>query len=244
MKKRALLLSGGVNDSIDHPRYRNDIEAFFRVLTEHWGYEEKDVRLHVGRGSPLRFNTAGGEHVLDVYSARPQFVIEGLEWLAEMGADDRVFFMATDHGEAEGISLWGKSNYLTPQRLTSILDKSAARKVLVFGQCFSGIFGLNMPRNSIVCTACAAHEISRPRRAPMPGMEPQYDEFLYHFAGALTGQYPDGQCLVDDVVPAKPPNLTIADAFQYARAMDAWYPNSHETPQLFDPDNLAAQLTL
>ena len=70
MKKRALLLSGGVNDAIDHQRYRNDIEAFFRVLTEHWGYDENDVRLHVGRGSPLRFNTASGQNVRRDFDVR------------------------------------------------------------------------------------------------------------------------------------------------------------------------------
>ncbi|HMY21669.1 MAG TPA: hypothetical protein PKA58_35345 [Polyangium sp.] len=244
MKKRALLLSGGVNDAIDHQRYRNDIEAFFRVLTEHWGYDENDVRLHVGRGSPLRFNTASGQHVLDAHSARPQHVLEGLEWLAELGTDDRLFFMATDHGVPEGISLWGKGNYLTPQRLTAILGESKATKVLVFGQCHSGVFGLHVPPKSVVCAACTANEASRHRRPPMPGMQPQYDEFLYQFAGALAGKYPDGQALAENGGLAKPPNITIAEAFRYARDMDAWYPNSFETPQLFDPDNLAAHLTL
>lgn|GEM_PF-4706162 len=244
MKKRALLLSGGVNDLIDHPRYRNDIEAFFRVLTETWGYEENEVRLHVGKGSPLRMATARGPLVVQAHSARHQLVLEGLEWLAELGADDRVFFMATDHGEAEGISLWGKSNYLTPPRLASILDKSAATKILVFGQCFSGVFGLNMPRNSVVCTACKADESSWPRRAPISGMQARYDEFLYHLVGALAGTYPDEELLDSSVPVPAPKEVTIAQAFRYAKAMDEWHKTGHETPQLFDPDGLAVQLGL
>ena len=244
MKKRALLLSGGVNVSIDHPRYRNDIVAYYRLLTEVAGYQNDDIRLYVGSGAPIRLETSSSQWVLQVHPARPQQVREGLEWLAELAAEDRMVFMTTDHGEANGISLWGKNNYLTPQALTSTLDQSSAAKILVFGQCYSGVFGLNAPRNSVVCTACTANEISRPRRSPMPGVEPQYDEFLYHFAGALAGEYPDGQPLAGDVLAAESSPISIKAAFEYARAMDAWYPNSYETPQLFDPDNLAAQLRL
>lgn len=109
MKKRALLLSGGVNPTVDRPRYRNDIEAYFRVLRDVWDYAETDIRLHVGPGGALRLATAAGEQVVAAHSARPRDVMEGLEWLAELGVEDRAFVMATDRGEVEGLSLWGKA---------------------------------------------------------------------------------------------------------------------------------------
>lgn len=239
MKKRALLLSGGVNHDLDHPRYRNDIAAYFHLLTETHGYQESDIRMCVGSGAPLRLTGVAGERVVPVLAARWQHVKEALEWLAELGPEDRAFVMVTDHGTQDGISLWGKNSYLTPSTVKTILDKSSAMKILVYGQCNSGVFGHHVPMNSIVCCACEPHEQSWPLRRPAPGVEPAYDEFLYHLAGALRGAYPDGLAL-NEYDPIPPPaQLTIGKAFEYARSIDYWFIQEKEFPRMLDPYNLA-----
>lgn len=240
MKRRALLLSGGITQEKDRPRYANDVEAFHRLLVEDYGYAGADIRVCMSRGqrSPLSPGVA-------MLPATREAVLESLSWLAELGKEDRALLMVTDHGDLEGISLWGKGSFLSPSDIMSKLEGSAADKILIFGQCYAGLFrAVRVPR-VVTCCACSDDEHSLPQPVPR-GVEPQYDEFLYQLAGALAGRYPDGKPLPEgDPSLAQPP--TIGAAFRFARDHDHWVTGTQprsELPRIFDPEGLAEQLTL
>ncbi len=85
-----------------------------------------------------------------------------------------------------------------------------------------------------------------PTPDPAPGVEPTHDEFLYQFAGALAGRYPDGAPLKDPDIPP-PDRISIGEAFQYAYEHDRWVTGMRpvtELPRIFDPFGIARQLTL
>jgi len=77
----------------------------------------------------------------------------------------------------------------------------------------------------------------------LPGVEPNYNEFLYQFVGAMLGSYPDNVPLTEPLVVPAQGNVTIAEIFRYARDNDYWYMGlkaQTETPQMADPNALSA----
>jgi len=138
-------------------------------------------------------------------------VIESINWLIDAEEAEQAFFMVTDHGHPEGISLWGQNQFLSLSELSSLLNTSSILKVLVLGQCYSGIFAESPPQRSIVCCACKANEVSLPvpRTRMLPGVEPNYNEFLYQFVGAMLGSYPDNVPLTEPLVVPAQGNVTI-----------------------------------
>lgn len=243
--KRALLLSGGVSQKLDHPWYTRDIAAYYRVLVDTHGYAKDEVRVCMGAGSPLAITE---EQLIAVSPARRPDVLEAIRWLAELGADDQAFLMVTDHGSPEGIGLWGKGQFLSPEDLAAGLGASLATKVIVLGQCHSGCFGRSPLGSAVVCCSCDAERFSYPVPRPAPGVEPSFSEFLYQLAGALAGQYPDGTPIHQDgdMLPV-PGRVSIGAAFRYARDHDRWITGMqdvNELPRMFDPKGIADALTL
>jgi hypothetical protein len=243
MRRRALLLSGGISRDQDRPRYANDVAAYYRLLVETYGYGDEDVRVCAGPGS-ARPLVAGGSKL--ARAAKRQNVVEDLAWLAELSAGDLAFLMVTDHGDPAGMSLWGKDQFLSPAELAAALRPSQATKVLVLGQCHAGIFGAADYGRAVVCCACDADEYSHPRPPPARGVEPLHSEFLYQLAGALQGVYPDGSPLPESDLPA-PPGISVGAAFRFALEHDHWITGTRqvdELPRLFDPAELADRITL
>lgn len=246
MKRRALLLSGGVSHNLNYPRYANDVAAYYRLLTSFYNYAESDVYVCVGPGGAYPLAAGGG--LRQVHAAKRTPVFDVLANVAvELGEDDLLFVMVTDHGDAEeGISLWGKGAFLAPEALATALRRSSAIKILVLGQCYAGAFGALDIGRAVVCCACGRDAVSFPSPSPARGVEPAHNEFLYQLAGALGGRYPDDLPLKDPNLP-RPPDILIGDAFRYARANDCWYAglrNYTELPQIFDPYGLADRTTL
>jgi hypothetical protein len=242
--KRALLISGGVNPKLDYQRYRNDIVAFVDILIRSYGFDREDIRVCMGPGGTLPSHRVG---VILATAARRSEVVNALRWLAALGNDDLAFLLVTDHGTDEGISLWRETTSLTPSEITAILNHSSAQKLLVFGQCHSGIFGVSPPNNSVVLCACDANASSYPVPAPAPGVQPAFNEFLYQLAGALGGQYPDGSELVRENPIPPPEEITIQEAFDYARNADRWFSGLRqytEYPRLYESDLRASDFRL
>jgi hypothetical protein len=243
--KRALLISGGVNQGLNHAWYANDLATYYGLLSRTYGYAPGDVRVCAGAGGALPL--LGGD-LVPVRSARRDQVLAALGWLAELGEGDQAFLMVTDHGGPEGISLWGKGQFLSPAQLAQILGGSAATKVLALGQCHSGCFGGLPPGRAVICCACGENGLSYPVPRPAPGVEPPYSEFLYQLAGALEGHYPDGSPLDGErLAPPPPDRISIGAAFRYARDHDRWITGTravNELPRIFDPAGIADSLTL
>src|SRR5205085_973056 len=103
----------------------------------------------------------------------------------------------SNHGDGEGFYLWGGGPRVAPEELAEPLRASAARKLLLFGQCFAGRFaslGATLG-SAVICCACGEAEESG-CVAPPGVLDPDVcDEFYYQLLGALAGRYPDGQPL-------------------------------------------------
>lgn len=138
MRRRALLLSGGVSRELDRSWYDRDVAAFYQLLQRHHGYTVDDIRVCMGPGGARPLADA---RLVAVTPARRDRVLDALRWLAEREEGDRAFLMVTDHGDEGGISLWGKRQILTPNDLSEAIGASPATKVIVLGQCYSGCFG-------------------------------------------------------------------------------------------------------
>lgn len=243
MTKRAILLSGGVRQTLNHARYENDVAAYYRMLVNVYHYDPAEITVLVGPGG-ARPIVPGGPIA---GAATRDRVIAALERLRDLGEEDRALLMFTDHGDPEeGVALWGKGAFLSAAEVESLVGVSPATKVLILGQCSAGSFGsLNLGR-AIVCSACGPGENSFPCYVAGRGEEPLYNEFLYQMAGALTGQYPDGQSLLDPGLTA-PPAITLDEAFRYARDHDRWVTGTRgaaELPRMFDPHGIATTMTL
>jgi hypothetical protein len=229
--KRALLVAGGISQKISHRRYRNDLLLFFRALTEVHGYGEDAIRVLLGLGgSPMTPGSA---------RCRPATrleIHEGLAWLRELGSADSLFVVASNHGSPDGLCLWG-SEIVTPSEFEACLVGCDASKVLIFGQCYAGVFCAMRLARAVVCSAAGAKEPSWACTLDGHRVAPEYDEFLYHFAAAMSGSYPNGMPCCETIPP--PPQLSVKQAFEYARKFD----RQPETPQISDPELLASLLT-
>lgn len=87
VKKRALLLSGGLNRSLNHPRYARNVAAAYRRLVRVHRYDSEAVRVCFAEGKPQDLLGDGSLH--SVTAATQEDVDAALEWLAELGADDQ-----------------------------------------------------------------------------------------------------------------------------------------------------------
>lgn len=232
MKRRALLLAGGVSHRFCEVRYRNDLRAFHDALVGALGFSPDDVRICFADGSdPVLAATAS-----DLKSASRADVDAALGWLAsDLSADDLLLLVASNHGEREGLCLWGRKSFLRVADIEAALGSCPAAKVLIFGQCYAGSFGdLDLAR-SVICCACDRDQSSFAREPAPPDDAHDYDEFLYHLVAAFAGRYPDGAPY------SAPPAVTLADAFEYAKGSDR---HPDETPTLFDREGIAPTIHL
>jgi hypothetical protein len=237
-----------VSRALDHRRYAGDVAAYYALLVRTYGYRDDEIRACVAAGGS--YPLLDGE-LRAALPARRDRVLEALAWLAELGEGDRAFIVVTDHGAAEGISLWGKASFLSPADLASSLASSAATKIIALGQCNAGAFGehLAVCGPAVALCACGPGEQSFGEPRPSRGVDPRYNEFLYQLAGALGGLYPDGRPLLG-VGLRSPREITLGEAFRYARDNDRWAPGARgargvsELPRIYDPQGLAEALVL
>lgn len=223
MRRRALLLSGGVGPSLDFARYRNDVAAFADV-PEGQGFASNEVRKLVSA------------------DATRAAVLSSLAWLAQLTTGDVMTLVVTDHGHPSGLCVWGHGQYLTPRELRDALAGSKAWKILIYRQCHAGVFA-DVPPTAVACCACAATDWSH-GCPPEQGGEAAHDEFLYHLAAAFGGWHPDAA-----LCPWPPPLVTVGAAFRFEESRNRWRTCRNpactpETPELVDPEGLAERLTL
>jgi hypothetical protein len=222
--KRALLFSGGLSPKRDKLRYRNNLAAFYRVLTGVYHYPKEEIRVCLSGGGWYDFDQNGQDEPYTPATREHLFL--HLEWLSAATEQDTIVFVASNHGDRGGLCLWKDDSLVSPKQIETALASCAAQKVFILGQCHSGIFGYEMKlSNSVVCCACSEEEES----LPVPyqkGETPIYDEFFYHMIGALGGQYPDGL----PSASLRPTNeITLYEACVYARKND----RNMKTPLFF-----------
>lgn len=215
--KRALLVAGGFADQPENERYQNDLLLWWGALR--------------GRGFDVRALLGGldgriGE--MDIRAATLENIEAELEWLAALAdADDEAVLVVSNHGSKFGFCTWGEdfATSVTPSRVADALRASPSLKILVFGQCYAGIFGTMNVDRAVICGACAADEISYACGEDDDfAADRPYDEFLFHLGSAV----------------ARRDITTWFEAFEGARRAD----RRPEHPFLVDAQGFAARIRL
>ncbi|HEX2570950.1 MAG TPA: hypothetical protein VH877_15430 [Polyangia bacterium] len=227
---RAFLVAGGIDGAHYDIRYRNDLGAFYKLLVHVIGIPPHQVRVcHRDGGAGDLDDDGRLEHFLP--ATRPELET-GLRWLAEAGPEDLAILVASNHGDPDGLCLWGAGEFLPPSAVQEMLTPCAATKLLVFGQCYAGRFASIALDRTVICCAC------EPDQPSYAHPDKNYDSFLYHLATALAGETPDGT--PPNVPLARTGPAHVAEAFRYAQESN----RTPETPRLIDPLALAPTLDL
>lgn len=207
-----VIISGGTEG-----RFTNDCIAFYEALRYVYGYPADRI-----------FHMAGD----NIGSSSTYYAPSNLQSLTNMFDDlsaivqpeDRVIIFVMEHGGIESgdnvfITL-NDDEFLHDFVLANEIDKLNADFITtVIGSCNSGGFINDISgSNRAVLTACRTDENSW-------GSD-LYDEFMYHFIGAIAGEYPDNSP-IGSADSNYDGYISIREAFYFARGSD----RVDETPQ-------------
>lgn len=213
MGKYAVLLSGGVNDRFNFPRYQNDLELVYKVLLEDCEYDRENIRFFAN-GKPLTYRSeeiatkeANREEIFSCLTAMTNTLTE---------EDSYALIMSNHGGEDKGgcIHLWGREQ-LELSVLGEALNRIRAKKNIILGECYAGnILSMNIS-NACVVTANEAGKVSYAH----PDKN-EYDELIFHFFSFIHKKYPDGENILRG-------ENNVIKAYEYALAKDSFHPGNN-----------------
>lgn len=214
MAKYAILLSGGINNRNNHARYKNDLEWVYKVLVEDCGYIDSNITVFYANGCCLNYK----EHKIGAFPANDLSVMKVLEKFAgELNPSDELVFVVTNHGGSScggRISMWG-AGYIRLDTLARQLNRIAARKIVILGECFAGNI-----LDYEISNACVLTANQKGMESYTNPYELRYDEFIYHFFAYIHGAYPDGKPLDEES------ENEINKAYRYAVNNDFFHPDN------------------
>lgn len=213
MSKYAVLLSGGINNKYNYPRYKNDLELVYKVLLEDCDYNQKNIKVFFANGKSLSYQT----EMVEAEEARKEAILSYFATMENILTEEDSFtFIVSNHGSEEMggcIHLWGRET-LELKALVQTLNKIRAKKNIILGECYAGnILSMDIC-NACVVTANKAGEVSYAH----PG-DNKYDELLFHFFSFIHKQYPDGTVIEDG-------ENNVIKAYEYALKKDAFHPDN------------------
>ena len=236
----AVIISGGGDEYYNWERYWNDCSAIYSTLIHVYGYLKNHIYVlmadgtdpaidrHLNNGSydssPLDLD---GDGLPDIqYTATKNNITMVFNALANiLTLDDHLFIFTTDHGNPSSpgevtLELWYET-IISSQFAAEVNKINAGSISVVMEQCFSGGFIPHLAKQGrTIATACSATESSW-------AMPPSYtyNEFVYHWTAAVTGQTPYGSSVNADY--NNDGYISMKEAFDYANTYD----NANETPQ-------------
>lgn len=251
MQKFAILLSGGVMPSANHPRYLNDLREMYRALVSVCGFRKENIYTLYADGSAHDLDGDGSNDINWPGTAEHFTLVTQALLPPRITADDQLFFFTTNHGrhcgpgaQDTGLWLWhkdwaqGSLAWMVDREVARLIQFSRFRHLIVcMGQCNSGGFlsdAFDRIPNCVIATACRWDEPSW-----ACDTEGDFDEFVYHWTAAVRGRTPQGAAVNADMDGDG--RVSIRDAFDYARARDS----RPETPQYHETvSGLGLQLCL
>ena len=214
MKKQAVLLSGGVNNTVNYERYKNDLEFVYSVLLEKCEFQEEDITILYADGASLTYKN---QQILTKEASGANILEELEKARKDLRLEDEFLLVVSNHGGTEGggcINLWGCETF-NLRDLAYELNQINAGKIILLGECYAGNILQYDIKNACVMTANMMNMVSYARP-----YSKDYDEFLYHFFAYIYGGYPDGSML------NRKGGNDVKEAFQYAVDMDIFNPNN------------------
>lgn len=239
----ALIISGGVDSTLNYVRYWNDCSAMYTILKDVYGYLDENIYVIMSDGrnpatdrccydniydsSPWDLDDDGIDDV-EYPATRESIATVCDELSSKLTQDDFLFVFTTDHGDTTltGVAtmcLWGDE--IDAPTFASEIDKIKAGSInIVMEQCFSGGFVSALTKkNRTIATACSSMEESW----AMPYEGYVYNEFVYHWMSAVYGYTPDLVHSVSGVDCNHDGLISMKEAFDYAEKSDVQF----ETPQ-------------
>jgi hypothetical protein len=201
-----------LSDAFDFPASKSDVAISIRAARAQ-GVADRDIYPFLCDDGLLP-----GDFVEPSYestAAELRRVIRGLE--REARPDDRLLFVASNHGEQQGLLMAARYDelgedeplHLTPGALDECLSRLAGPQLVIIATCHSGVFlQLGARPDRLVITACNEHEIYHVSSDAEDAHSPLLRALLGGWCGVT---------LQDD--PA-PPRVSLDEAFDAARALE------------------------
>ena len=240
----AVIISGGVEPSMNRARYWNDCAAVYSVLVGVYGYAPENIHVLVSDGTSSgedrdlgggRFDSSpldlDGNGTPDIqYAATKSNVTKVFDILSRtLTEEDNLFMFVTDHGSigtglyeqnTQYINLWNKER-MSDVELKAELDKLEVEFAnVLLAQCYSGGVAMDLrAENRFIAAACGPFENSS------ASIEGDYEEFVYHWVAAVSGNYPSGESA--DADENNDGYISMNEAFLYAREHDRRVPDEN-----------------
>jgi len=249
----AVIISGGASLSSNYERYWNNCSAIYSALLYIYHFDEDHIYVLMSDGTSSandRKLVAGGydSSPLDLdgdedddidYSATYSNINTVFNELGGiLDSNDNLFIFVTDHGGTESwwdtyLNLWD-SEEIDDDQFAAQVDKVDAGKIIItMDQCYAGGFIDDLQaENCVISTASDYDEPSYARTDLL------YDEFVYHWISAVTGQTPGEEPVDADYNDNG--IVSIEEAFVYANTNDT----KDETPQYSSDSNVGYYLAL
>lgn len=264
-KTQAIIISGGIDDDRNYPRYWNDCSFLYQTLTKRYYIPKDNIHCYIAdggiqAGSLLVYTGDGIEPVpndLDcdgetdiIYEAKYNLIKNAFHNLdITTHPLDHVFVYVMDHGDVDTlrnesfICLWGEDERLYASEFREMIKPLTDKNVfvnIIMGQCHSGGF-INLLydlQGLTIATACKTEEKSGAfidLTKPL-GQCCKYDEFVYQWTSAINGANAYGEGVNADY--NEDGHVTMEEAFIYALNHDRL---NTETPQYYSNPSFLGQ---
>lgn len=240
--RRAVLISGGVYERLNYPRYLNDLTVFHTCLVNRYNFSPSDIQVLYADGSVSQIGgnpvqEATKNNVLIALKKAIQGIIPVLGTSA-LQRDDLLVIFTTNHGDRNRLLLRTPQEYLESTELGRALSATGNDYycLAIFGQCygadlFNQVLQNTAPNKRVLVAASNGVSYAM--------LDETYDEFLSHFTAALAGTTPSGYPANADT--NRDGHLVIKEAFGFTSQMD----RTKDRPQIDDGGSgLASKMTL
>lgn len=244
-RTKVVLISGGVQPSMNYVRYWNDCSLIYQILRNKYGIPKNNicVAMSNGKSSDPDIMDELGQYssssldldfdgVADIDYAATYANLRSIfsSLYSGMTKGDHLFVFVTDHGSQKSgghsaINLWNNEELIDSQ-LATWLSNYTNRGInvnVVLGQCYSGGF-VNVLKQAgcVVSSACSSTQLSS------ASLLVPYDEYLYKWSLAINGGNPmDSDAIINSDTDGNG-RVTMLEAYTYAKNNDS-VPT--ETPQ-------------
>jgi hypothetical protein len=217
-KRKAVLVSGGIDRWHNYPRYLNDLTVVYCCLVDRYGFAATDVQVVYNNGG--YYDMGPGRRILTQTATRTDTMAAIDLALAGLGSNDLFLLFTTNHGQAGQLQLWGNaSQALNAADLPGLLTKHGDPYCVgIFTQCYGETlinqFLAGAPPDKGVATSAS------PGASYALEPDDSYDAFAYHLTTALARQTPSGYDVDSDTNGDG--EVHLQEAFDFVMALASY----------------------